>query len=111
MSDGFDYIGNIRVGTKGEKQFGNFNLFWTARIDGIDWTLVDLNKQDSNILEGYLKYVGWNRISIPNQPMALSKFEIYVHEWPSIKQAIDYIYYELGFQISAGTYQDNFIKP
>lgn len=36
--------------------------------------------------------------------------EIYVHEWPNIKEALDFLYYDLGAKIAAGTYEKSFIQ-
>lgn len=118
-------LGTLEVGEKGTKDFGNFRLAWEVNLDHLQWALNEIKYPQESWLTGALKYVGWNRIEIASE-MSLEKqlqnkqsnflaaspnFQVYVHEWPSIKEALDFLYYDLGAKISAGTYEKSFIKP
>ena len=118
-------LGTLEVGEKGAKDFGNFRLVWEVNLDHLQWALNEIKYPQISWLTGALKYVGWNRIEIASEIsleeqledkqrnflVAAPNFEIYVHEWPSVKEALDFLYYDLGAKISAGTYERSFIKP
>lgn len=128
-------LGNLTIGETGKKVFGNFRLTWKVNQDHIAWTLADPKDLDRGVLRGDLKYVGWNRMRVEpvegftisnitehlndlKSPLAsfgmsplLAEFQVYVHEWPDYKEALDFVYYELGAKAAAGTYEESFIKP
>jgi hypothetical protein len=116
-------LGLLEVGDRGYKEFGKFSLYWEVYIDNVTWSLNETNRPQKSWLAGAIKYVGWNRIEINSieESADLSEvqdwlkparfFEIYVHDWPSIREALDFVYYDLGRKIAVGTYEDSFVKP
>ncbi len=124
-------LGLLEVGETGEKDFGIFRLVWKIQMDHIEWSLNEIKDPQESWLTGALKYKGWNRIEIESeitieQQLANKKmfennfkylssanpsFTIYVHEWPYIKEALDFLYYDLGRKSAVGTYENSFVRP
>lgn len=107
--DDITYLGKLKVGSAGQKEFAPFTLTWNVTIDCVEWRISEGKGINYYELCGALKYVGWNRIETTDS--AVPYFECYVHDWPAFKQAMDYLYYELGYQAAFGTYQDSFLNP
>ena len=100
-------LGTMLVGETGLREFGSFRLSWTVKIDHIAWELRDEGqyaRKGEPPLQGALKYVGWNRMSIPTMPNGADEFEVYQHQWPHVRAALDCLYDELLPQIAANTY-------
>lgn len=123
-------LGTLEVGEVGLKNFGTFCLFWTVQMDHIQWSLNEIKNPQESWLTGALKYKGWNRIEIDsetsleqqfldkkmfedNQYLASARpsFMVYVHDWPMIKAALDFLYYDLGRKSAVGTYEKSFEEP
>lgn len=117
-----DMLGKMVIGGRGKEDFGEWSLHWkVVSFDGVAWAL--FRPSDSGTaapaLKGFLKYVGWNRFSV--KPMADildddkrggdSDLQVYVHEWPYVRRALDWLYYELGARIAAeGPYEESFVE-
>ncbi len=105
-------LGDLKVGEQGQRIFGDFTLTWLVYIDHIAWDLyLNDNSGVFSPLSGYLKYVGWNRLTTNKYNYKFDEIEIYVHQWPMVKDALDFLYYELGRQSAVGTYEKSFLKP
>lgn len=122
-------LGSLEVGETGQKDFGPFRLVWEVQMDNIEWSLNDIKDPHESWFAGALKYVGWNRIELASelsleQQLANKKkyagtslkaappnFEVYVHEWPYLKEAMDFLYYDLGRKSAEGTYEKSFVRP
>ncbi len=126
QSDEITHLGELPVGSTGQKQFGDFTLSWTVYIDHIAWQLTDGTAHPNafqGMLSGVFKYVGWNEWNLlrgPNEDKEHINFEIppsmtiYVHDWPHIKDALDYLYYDLGYKIAKDLGPEgrkDFIRP
>lgn len=106
------FLGSLTVGDTGEETFGPFKLTWKINIDTISWTLSKDGILNDSRIGGNLKYVGWNRIHINSEiDLSFKEFEIYVHEWPLFKEAMDFLYYDLGAKAATGTYEKSFVNP
>ena len=99
-------LGNLEVGSSGQQMFGDFQLSWRVFTDHVAWEILDTMAGMPRNITGALKYVGWNRFHTNGRD-----FEVYVHQWPDFKNAIDYLYYNIGKAIAAGTYESSFEDP
>ena len=123
-------LGDLTVGETGQKDFGPFRLVWKVQMDHIEWSLNEKEDPQESWLSGALKYKGWNRIEVDSEisleqqladkklfennkylSSAKPSFMVYVHEWPHLKEAIDFLYYDLGRKSAEGTYENSFVKP
>ena len=94
-------LGQLVVGGKGSEKFGPYMLTWTVTLDGLDWKLSDYEAEargHQGWMQGYLKYVGWNRFDVVKAP-STGDLEVYVHDYPYFRAALDYLYFGLGAQI------------
>ena len=128
-----DMLGSLVVGAKGEEHFGSWVLGWEVYLDHVAWVIYQNNPdfgRDNVALKGALKYVGWNRFNVeglhdpvtgkmPEGPMTFNRegelvpdggprIEVYVHDWPYVRRALDFLYYALGAKIAQGTYEESF---
>lgn len=111
-------LGRLRIGDTGEKDFGYWTwnplhpehgkhytgvkLSWEVGQDCLGWTLTVDGGEDV-ALSGAMKYVGWNRITIEDKTgvdrVAGPTFEIYGYHWPWVREALDFLHFDLGLQI------------
>lgn len=85
------HLGRLPIGQTGSAPFGHFILTWRVEIDHVAWELTDTSLGGPPRLKGALKYVGWNRLD--------GQFDVFCHDWPSVRAALNYVYYEIGPQI------------
>ncbi len=115
--------GILKQGTKGEENFGPLTLEYEITGDGISWEILGRETLiNGPRLHGYLKYKGWNRLQVVSHDEVMERimkidsspanFTCYVQDWPHLKEALDFVYYELGKKIAHGSgYYKSFLKP
>lgn len=108
-ADSPNKLGSLLIGEQGTKDFGDFTLVWKVNRDHLEWALNDRREPQESWLAGILKPAGWNRIeiqseqdeyqklmSLENSPFVrAAHFEVYFHQWPSLKTAMDFIFNDL----------------